>query len=80
MDKAKKKRTPLSTSFMKTINILKFEIEKDKVDKGIISDNLSKLENLISEVKLLDASKLDFMAEDVKFDEEAMTKETEEIE
>ena len=39
MDNAKKKCTPLHTSF--TINILKTEIEKDEVDKGIISNNFS---------------------------------------
>ena len=80
MEKNKRKRAPLRSSFTKTINILKSEIEKHEVDKGIISDNFSKLENLISEIKLLDDSILDFMAEDIKFDDEAISKEIEEIE
>ena len=78
MDKIKRKRAPLRSSFTKTINILKSEIEKHDVDKGIISDNFSKLENLILEIKLLDDSILDFMAEDIQFDDKAMSKETEE--
>ena len=69
MDEAKKKRTPLRTSFTKTISILNSEAEKDEVDKSIISDNFSNLENLISEIAILDASILDFVAEYVKFEE-----------
>ena len=38
------------------------EIGKDEVDKGITSDNFTKLENLISEIKVLDATILDFIA------------------
>ena len=70
----------MRASYTKSINFLKLEIRKDKVDKGMISNNFSKLENLISEIKLLGDSILDFMTEDIKFDAEAMSKETEEIE
>ena len=42
--------------------------------------NFLKFENLIPKIKVLNASTLDFMHEDVNFDEEAMKKETEKIE
>lgn len=79
MDKLKRKRTPLRMSFSKTLNTLKAEIDNNG-DKGTILDNLTKLENLVKEIKVLDDAIIDFMAEDEKNDEASLSKELEDVE
>lgn len=79
MEKLRKKRTPLRTSFTKTLNVLKAEIAEESFDRGSVSDGFSKLEILMQEIKTLDDSLIDLMADDDKCDEDSINKEIEEM-
>lgn len=70
----------MRTSFSKTLNILKVELDSSVVDKGSILDSLSKIENLIKKIKILDDAIIDLIAEDDKYDEELISKELEDTE
>jgi len=80
MERLKRKRAPLRTSFTKTLNILKAELEQEVPCKGTILDALTKIETFIVDLKSLDENIMDLMLDDKSCDESSLANEVEECE